>query len=245
MNPDSPAISVLLACRSGEADFLYDSVRSLDRQTVDDFEAILCHTSDAVREREIAQDVLGSRLRPVDTGEKNLAEARNVGLEMANGDYIAILDSDDVSPEPRLEEQASILNSRPGVDLVGQHASTARVIDETGAVISPHSPESGRSERGLSVGCHLVNSSAMFRNGGYRYRGKFQLAEDYDLWLRIADPGYDNVVISSTDWVTSRSREGSMTSEDPDGTFDMAVVARLFRQQREESGEDAYDDWCP
>lgn len=58
-----------------------------------------------------------------------LASARNFGVSMAKGDYIAFLDDDDFWELDKLEKQVDILNKNPSIDCV--HSSAA-VVDENG-----------------------------------------------------------------------------------------------------------------
>jgi CDP-glycerol glycerophosphotransferase len=81
-------------------DYLEDCLRSLARQTVADFEAILVDdgstdASAAVAERFAATDERFRLLRQPNGG---LSRARNTGIDAASGEYLAFLDSDDVLP---------------------------------------------------------------------------------------------------------------------------------------------------
>jgi CDP-glycerol glycerophosphotransferase len=81
-------------------DYLEDCLRSLARQTVEDFEAILVDdgstdSSAQVAERFAATD---DRFRLVRRPNGGLSRARNTGIDAASGDYLAFLDSDDVLP---------------------------------------------------------------------------------------------------------------------------------------------------
>lgn len=60
-----------------------------------------------------------------------LASARNFGVSVAKGDYIAFLDDDDFWKLDKLEKQVEILNNNPSVDCV--HSSAA-VVDEKGSL---------------------------------------------------------------------------------------------------------------
>ena len=81
-------------------EYLEECLRSLVRQTVDDFEAILVDdgstdASAAIAERFAATDHRFRLLRQPNGG---LSRARNTGIDAAGGDYLAFLDSDDVLP---------------------------------------------------------------------------------------------------------------------------------------------------
>jgi CDP-glycerol glycerophosphotransferase len=92
-------ISVVVPIYNVE-DYLEDCLRSLARQTVADFEAVLVDdgstdASAAIAERFARQDGRFTMLRQPNGG---LSRARNAGVDAASGDYLAFLDSDDVLP---------------------------------------------------------------------------------------------------------------------------------------------------
>jgi CDP-glycerol glycerophosphotransferase len=81
-------------------DYLEDCLRSLARQTVEDFEAVLVDdgstdASAAIAERFAATD---DRFRLLRQPNGGLSRARNAGIDAAGGEYLAFLDSDDVLP---------------------------------------------------------------------------------------------------------------------------------------------------
>jgi CDP-glycerol glycerophosphotransferase len=92
-------ISVVVPIHDVE-DYLEDCLRSLARQTVEDFEAILVDdgstdSSAAIAERFAAGD---DRFRLLRQPNGGLSRARNAGIDAASGEYLAFLDSDDVLP---------------------------------------------------------------------------------------------------------------------------------------------------
>ena len=98
-------------------DYLDDCLRSLARQTVDDFEAVVVDDgstdgSAAIAERFAATDGRFSVLRRSNGG---LSRARNAGIDAATGDYLAFLDSDDVLPPDAYERLLGTLE-RTGSD---------------------------------------------------------------------------------------------------------------------------------
>jgi glycosyltransferase involved in cell wall biosynthesis len=117
-------------------------------------------------------------------------EALNRGLAEAGGPLLARLDADDRALPERLARQARYLEENPGIGLLG---SWANRIDEDGRLRGRITPATAPEElaRVLMRGNPFVHSSVMFRAelarrlGGFR--PAFRAAEDYDLWLRIAE----------------------------------------------------------
>ncbi len=129
--------------------------------------------------------------RVVDGTSRGLVDALNLGLSRARGEFIARMDSDDVSLPHRFARQVEYLRAHPDIAVVG---STITLIDATGAMVRdidyPLAPAD--IDRFLvETGCALAHPTVMARRqallalGGYRTL--FQHGEDYDLWLRVAE----------------------------------------------------------
>ncbi len=188
--PRRPKFSIVLPVYNTPEQWLELCIQSVLRQFYADWE--LCIADDAstqphvrrVLERYAAQD---SRIK-VCFREKNghIVHASNSALELAQGDYIALLDHDDELAPHALFMCAHVLNERPELKLI---YSDEDKIDELGRRFDPYfkpdwNPDLFRSQNMIS---HLgVYSAAMVRSvGGFRvgYEG----SQDYDLALRCIE----------------------------------------------------------
>lgn len=171
--------------------YIREAIQSVLDQTFRDFELIVYDDGSTDDTSAIVNEFVDPRIRLI-SGEKNkgITHARQVALRTAKGKYIAILDSDDIAFPARLEKQYKFLEARPDVVLCGGNAV---VIDENGnttieVLIPPYRPEELKIK--LFFTNIFVNSCTMFRKeealllGGYRDAG---LAEDYDLFVRLAE----------------------------------------------------------
>lgn len=100
-----PTISVIIPVYNSE-EFLSDCLKNVQKQTYSDFEVILIDDGSADRSREIMKRFAESDPRIKWDGQPNSgpSAARNAGLEMAAGDYIYFLDSDDVLKSDAFEK---------------------------------------------------------------------------------------------------------------------------------------------
>jgi len=122
--------------------------------------------------------------RIVITGGVGTPGANNRGLDEAQGDYIARLDSDDLSLPGRFAAQVAALAANPGAALA---VTNAYVVDGTGARTGDYPRvKTGDLPAALLRSNPLVHSTFMFRRGAIRYDERCVRMQDYELALRLA-----------------------------------------------------------
>jgi glycosyltransferase involved in cell wall biosynthesis len=188
----TPLISVLLPVRNG-ARWLREAVDSVLDQELRDFELVIVDDgSDDDTVGLLDRSARDDRVRVLHQPPQGIVAALNRGIAAARAPYLARLDADDVARPDRLARQLAFLERHDRVDLVG---SAAQVIDEAGTVIGRVAPPTDpvRLARHVRRGNPIVHSSVMMRADAVRrlggYRKAFGAAEDYDLWLRMAENG--------------------------------------------------------
>ena len=109
------------------------AIQSLIDQTYNNFELIIVDDGSTDKTVEIINKFKDDRIKLYVDGEnKRIAARRNQAIDLSNGKYIAIMDSDDIAYPQKLEMQVNYLESNPNVDLVG---TKAIMFDDTGNVI--------------------------------------------------------------------------------------------------------------
>jgi glycosyltransferase involved in cell wall biosynthesis len=199
----SPRVSVVIAAYN-EENTIARTVQSLVGQTMDNFEIIVVDDGSTDDTAEVVSDFTDQRIRLITTDQnQGLPEALNRGIYAAKGEYIARADADERSLPYRLQHQSEVLNEQPDVQAVGCWYTNVgrdgkRIVDKR---ISTDRSFSVRDllENGTGVahGSMMIRTDALSKVGGYREA--FQLAQDYDLWLRMAEtfgPGWLHVVSS-------------------------------------------------
>jgi glycosyltransferase involved in cell wall biosynthesis len=176
------------------ARWLSEAVDSVLDQELRDLELVIIDDgSDDDTVRLLERCARGDdRVRALRQPPQGIVAALNRGIAAARAPYLARLDADDVARPDRLARQLAFIERHDRVDLVG---SAAEVIDEGGAVIGCVAPptDPGKLARHLRRGNPIVHSSVLMRADAVRrsggYRKAFGAAEDYDLWLRMAENG--------------------------------------------------------
>lgn len=114
-----------------------------------------------------------------------IALSRNKLIDMAEGEYLAVFDHDDVSLPSRLEKQVNYLDQNPDVGVV---SSWFNIFPKNKISRSP--VESHEIKVGLMGSCIVSHSASMIRKSilienDIKYNGDFTPAEDYELWGRL------------------------------------------------------------
>lgn len=186
----NPEITVLMSVYNGEK-YLREAIESILNQTYKNFEFLIINDGSTDSSRDIILSYNDPRIQLVDN-EQNIGLTRslNKGLKLARGEYIARMDADDISMPERLGKEVAFLDQNKNVGLVGTYYL---MINENGKALHTIKclTEGGELKDKLLIGNQFGHGSVMFRAECIEkvglYREEFKSAQDYDLWLRIAD----------------------------------------------------------
>ena len=183
-----PEVSVLMPVYNTRPEHLREAMESILAQTFTDFEfLILNDASSDPRVEEVVQSFSDPRIVYA-VNEKNLgiSGSRNRLLDMAKGEYLAVMDHDDISLPGRLEKQVAFLKEHPDVGLVGCQFSTI------GRDKISHLPLDDISlKKALMVHCgDMCHPASMLRRDvlekhHIRYEAMFSPSEDHALFCRM------------------------------------------------------------
>jgi len=181
-------ISVIMPVYNAEV-FLKESVDSILKQTEEDFELIIINDGSTDKSEEIIWSCADPRIKYIKQENQGEASARNVGLRLAKGDFIAFQDADDISLPARLE----ILKRQFTSKSIGFVHSDMLLINEKGEAIGYW--KSGSIEKHniirffLRIGTPYNNPSMMVRREAicpYSYDTSLKIGPDTDMVARIA-----------------------------------------------------------
>ena len=190
-----PKISILMGIYNC-AGTLPDAIDSILRQTVTDWELILCDDGSADDTFSVAQryaqahpDRIVLLQNPKNLG---LNATLNRCLSVARGEFIARMDGDDVCAPERFAEELAVLESEPEIAIV---STDMHFFDESGVWGMVQYPEYPQPKDFLagSPFCHapcMVRKEAYDAVGGYSVDKKLLRVEDYHLWIKMYQAGY-------------------------------------------------------
>ena len=193
MTPHPQRVSVIIPTYN-RADYVGEAIRSVQAQTYPHVEIIVAddgstdNTADIVGEfgDAVIYIMLPHRGQPAPT--------RNAGLRAATGEFIALLDSDDLFLRSKLALQMAAFGAHPEAGLVYSNGHYFRDDPDqpTGYVLDGLPTPSGDVLAELMRGNFLAPPVVLIRRTCLDVVGAFDenpgllVAEDYDLWLRIA-----------------------------------------------------------
>lgn len=185
---NKPKVTVLMPVYNGEH-FLAEAMKSITNQTFTDFEFLIINDGSTDRSHEVASSFKDHRIRVVSsTRNEGLIAALNKGLALAQGEYIARMDQDDISLPQRLEKQVAFMDKNPNIGILGTWVKTFGSIKET-IWEYPEDPHIVKSR--LLFESVLAHPSTMLRrkiliDHNLYYNKDYIHAEDYELWVRCS-----------------------------------------------------------
>ena len=226
-------MGVIMAVRDG-APFVGEAVESVLAQDFRDWELVVVDDGSTDETPGVLEAFKDPRIRVVRTEGAGRAAARNRALEILETPWIAVLDGDDRMSSDRLGRQWAFLEARPEVDVL---VTPVVLVDRFGRAVGRLAPPPTHEAilRALEEENCLVHPSSVLRAGVLReaggYRESFPYAQDYDLWLRLAERGAKFAVLE--DFLTFyRVHEASASEGHREIQAAYAALARACRRAR-------------
>jgi glycosyltransferase involved in cell wall biosynthesis len=192
-----PLISICIPAHNAEP-FLHAALASVRAQRFTDWELIVTEDGSRDSTEEIVLEFARTVSQPVcyDRHEQHLGRpaTRNTGIAASSGEWIALLDADDVWTAGHLEAAAALIRSRSAEVIysgaVMFDSDTGREIE----VSAPTTRELADFPRSLFNGVYSIEPSAVLLRrclwedvGGFD--PTFSYAEDREMWIRCARTG--------------------------------------------------------
>lgn len=224
-----PVVTILMPVHNGET-YLALALESILAQTMKDFQCLVLDDGSTDRTPEILAcfATRDPRIQSITLKKSGLVTTLNTGLDLVKTEWVARLDADDLMVPERLERQLAFVNSHPNIAVA---ASYVRYIDKDGRTFGE-----GRSrfttteavedalQSGDLIGLHhpsiIARTQAMREMHGYREEA--WLAEDTDLWTRMAEEKRE--VLVQPEFLTHYRVHGSSVSRKKMETQNLVVA---------------------
>ncbi|HET9299471.1 MAG TPA: glycosyltransferase family A protein [Candidatus Polarisedimenticolaceae bacterium] len=185
-------VSVVIPAYNAAA-FLGKTLRSVLEQSYADREVVVVDDGSSDGTAEVAASFPGVRVHA--GPRRGVCAARNLGVQLANGAYVAFMDHDDLWEKDKLAQQVACLDAEPRAAFVFTQARVER--EGTLIEIFPQIPDPARfladAYENLVHWNYVPMSSVMARRDRLLalspegpFDPRFRLSEDWDLWLRLA-----------------------------------------------------------
>lgn len=188
----NPAVVSVIVPTYNSAKFAVAAVSSVLSQTYPHVEVIVVDDG-STDDTRLQLENLDRRVRYLYQQNSGVSKARNLGISVAKGDFIAFLDADDQWLPPKLEKQVGCLAANPHAGLV--HADVLYWHEATGNQLHKKVPRArftGKCVREFFWNNRIITSTVLVRRTCLEKVGTFDeavrgpSAEDMDLWIRIA-----------------------------------------------------------
>ena len=222
---NQPLISVIMPCYN-MASYISDSIQSVQRQTYPHWELLIVDDASTDETVNIIASYAQSdtRIRFATKKHSGIADTRNQCIQMAQGQFLAFLDADDIWHPEKLEKQLGFMIEKN----VGFTYSTYDWIDEDGKTLNKFINTIGNLDyetylRNTIIGCSTVMVNKAIT--GNVVVPKFRTSEDTATWLDILKKGLLAYAIDEP-LVSYRIRRKSASSNKLKASVDLWKVYR-------------------
>lgn len=182
-----PRVSVLMPAYNSEK-YIAEAIESILSQTFTDFEFIIINDGSTDGTSKIVRKYAtrDPRIKFIDNKQnRGLIAVLNQGLDLCTGEYIARMDSDDISRPERFKLQVDYMDTHPNVGVVGAWVRLFGALDDVYQY-----RRTVKLFDMLIYGANIAHPTAMIRTSVLRnnkiyYDPKYPHAEDYGFWVSI------------------------------------------------------------
>jgi len=175
----------------------------------------------------------GNKIQVLNQENRGVSAARNMGIQHSKGQYIALLDSDDVWTPDKISCQIDFFDQHPEA-LICQ---TEEIWIRKGRRVNPkvkHKKPSGMIfEPSLHL-CLVSPSAVMIHKNLFALKGEFDetfpVCEDYDLWLRIS-ADYPIFLIDKPCTIKHGGHEDQLSAHHSQDKYRIASIANLIESK--------------
>jgi glycosyltransferase involved in cell wall biosynthesis len=181
---ESPVVSVIIPVFNYDR-FLAEAIESVLGQTHLNLEVIVVDDGSTDQSGEVAKSFAGRGVKYCHQVNAGIGPARNAGVELARGDFLAFLDADDRWPLEKTERQLGAFENDPALEMCfGQAVQLQNGPEWEAGVKDNKLPETGLVP-GMVPGTMLIKRDAFDRVG--KFQGGLKVGEFIDWYARAVE----------------------------------------------------------
>ena len=178
---DSPLVSVIIPVYNYDR-YLGEAIESVLSQTYQHLEVIVVDDGSTDQSGEVAKSFAGRGVRYCHQVHAGIGPARNKGVELAQGDYVAFLDADDRWPVEKIERQLGAFESDRALEMVFGQAVQLQNGPEWESGVNDKKLDVGAMVPGMVPGTMLIKRDAFLRVG--MFQRDWKVGEFIDWYAR-------------------------------------------------------------
>lgn len=227
MKESVPLVSVVIPLYNAE-NYIEETLLSIADQTYSNYEVIVVDNASTDSSLDIVNKVAkkfnNMTIITCSSNSGGPANPRNLGIQAANGKYVAFLDSDDVWYPDKLEKQVDIMN-KSTCDFVG---SRMTAVDDAGNVITSKlsilnilfgAKLKYCTLSNLMIRNNVITSSVLVRKSAIKHvrfneADVFKCVEDYLFWLEVLSNNTGVYFVFPEELVKYRISTASLSNKD-------------------------------
>lgn len=214
LKPDTPFFSVIIPTYNRQHLFEI-ALNSVLNQTYKDFEVIIVDDGSTDQTSEVIRNLVDTRIKYLYQENRGVSHARNRGLEISNGKFMAFLDSDDRWVPQKLHIVNELIKQHPQVSIF----HTDEIWYKGGRLLNQkkkHKKPSGYVYLKALPQCCIGMSTSVVKREVLENIGLFDeslpACEDYDFWLR-ATHSFEVKLINEKLTIKDGGRKDQLSSQ--------------------------------
>lgn len=171
------------------SEYISEALDSVFMQTYPDIEIIVVNDGSNDETIDILE-AYDDRIKVYSQSNSGVSTARNVGAELAKGEYLAFLDSDDIWQPDKIEKQISKIEDGYNMSYTNRY-NIGDIGDLPTVQTAFCDMPQGMIFKELIMGNMITTSSVIIKRSKFNklcgFESNLDYCEDWDLWLRCAE----------------------------------------------------------
>lgn len=189
-----PLVSIVIPCYN-DVNYIEQCVNSALNQTYQNKEIIIIDDGSNEKTKHILKTIEPKISKLISQDNQGQSKARNVGVSVAKGDYILVLDSDDYFEPMFLEKAINLFLNNEDIKLITCYT---KILYENNSNVDLFKPKGGKIEamlkNNIATGSAIYKKSNFIEAGGYDVKMRKGF-EDWEFYIRLLSKGGEVGVI--------------------------------------------------